>query len=239
MANIQLENGYTRIANEILEALIRYEFPQNTGGLPYQICLFVIRKTYGYHKKMDVISLSQFQKATNDKSRTNLIYWIRYLVQAKVLVRIKKSETQIEYGFNKDYDSWLTPVQARRLVQARAYTSTSDSTKTSTSPMTHKRKKENTKEIVVNDTPYSLKEEIQKLEDSPRRDLNIVAMYLEHRKPDLQTRPQFEQSLKRHLKPAGQLQEFSDDQIVRALNYAKKEYKDIYTLETLLKILLK
>lgn len=145
MANVQTENGYTMIANELLEALIRYKFPPNST-LPFRICIFVIRKTYGYHKKMDVISLSQFQRATNEKNRTNLIYWIRYLVQAKILVRIKKSETQIEYGFNKDYEQWLTPVQARTLVQARSYGSASVDTKGSATAMTHKRKKENTKE---------------------------------------------------------------------------------------------
>jgi phage replication O-like protein O len=238
MANVQVENGYTMIANELLEALIKYRFPPKSS-LPFRLCIFVIRKTYGYHKKMDVISLSQFQKATNEKNRTNLIYWVRYLVQAKILVRIKKSDTQIEYGFNKDYEQWLTPVQAHALVQARSYGSASKDTKSSASKVTHKRKKDNTKEIVVNDTPYSLKEEIQKLEDSPRRDLNIVALYLEHRKPDLQTRVQFETSLKRHLKPAGELKHFTDSQILKALDYAKKEYKDIYTLETLIKILTK
>ena len=95
------------------------------------------------------------------------------------------------------------------------------------------------KEIVASDTPFSLKEEIKKLEDNPRRDLNIVALYFEHRQPDLQTYEQYEQALKRHLKPAGKLKVFTNQQILKALDYAKKEYKDIYTIETLLKILLK
>ena len=93
--------------------------------------------------------------------------------------------------------------------------------------------------VAKSDIPYSLKEEIKKLEDSPRRDLNIVALYFEHRKPDLQNRQQYEIALKRHLKPAGQLKDFTDTQILKALDYAKKEYKDIYTLETLTKILTK
>lgn len=146
MASPQKENGYTPISNELLEALIRYKYPPNTGSLPLKICLFIIRKTYGYRKKMDIISLSQFQKATNEKSRTNLVYWVKYLVQANVLVRIEKSKTHIEYGFNKNYEQWLDPVQAIELVQARLYTGTTASTKTSTSHRTYKRKKENTKE---------------------------------------------------------------------------------------------
>lgn len=96
------------------------------------------------------------------------------------------------------------------------------------------------KEIVTkSDIPFSLKEEIQKLEENPRRDLNIIALYFDYRKPDLQNREQYSQALKRHLKAAGALKGFTNDQIIRAIDYAKKEYKDIYTLETLLKILTK
>ena len=78
------------------------------------------------------------------------------------------------------------------------------------------------KSIVASDIPYSLKEEIKKLEDSPRRDLNIVALYFEHRKPDLQNRKQYETALKRHLKPAGVLKDFTDQQILKALDKASK-----------------
>ena len=159
----------------------------------------------------------------------------------------------IEYGFNKDYQQWLTPVQANVLVQARTYTSpsqctstsdstrssTSHSTETSTSHRTDKRKKERKKDLVASDTPFSLKEEIKKLEDSARRDLNIIALYFDYRKPDLQNRQQYEEALKRHLKPAGALKAFTDNQILKAMDYAQKEYKDIYTLETLIKILTK
>lgn len=105
--------------------------------------------------------------------------------------------------------------------------------------ITTKEEPNNIKNIVASDTPYSLKEEIKKLEDSPRRDLNIIALYFEHKQPDLQNRNQYEVALKRHLKPAGELKVFTDAQIVKALEYAKKEYKDIWTIETLSKILTK
>lgn len=93
--------------------------------------------------------------------------------------------------------------------------------------------------VAESDVPFSLKEEIKKLEENPRRELNIVALYLEHRQPDLQNKQQYSQALKRHLKPAIALKDFSDAQIIKALDHAKKEYKDIYTLETLMKILTK
>jgi hypothetical protein len=102
-----------------------------------------------------------------------------------------------------------------------------------------KKEKNEKKEIVASDIPFSLKEEIGKLEENTRRDMNIIALYFEHRKPDIQNREQFEVALRRHLKPAGILKSFTDTQILKALDYAKREYKDIYTLETLFKILCK
>jgi phage replication O-like protein O len=232
MANPQKENGYTPIANEILENIV------NTSllGAEFQVLFFIIRKTYGYHKKQDRISLTQFEKGTG-LSRPTVVKTLKNLMARNMVVKIYLPDGNVGYTFIKDHEKWV--VKTHLLVKGKWSTSKDMLTETSKDVLTHKRKKDNTKEIVASDTPFSLKEEIQKLEDSNRRDLNIIALYLDHRQPDLQTRPQFEQSLKRHLKPAGQLKEFSDDQIVRALNYAKKEYKDIYTLETLLKILLK
>jgi len=155
MANPQTENGYTRIANELLEELISYKFPPK-AGLPLKPCLFVIRKTYGYDKKMDIISLSQFMEATNEKNRTNLTYWLNFLVQAKILVKISRPRGKgfvVEYGFNKNHEDWLPLVQATALVSVRKYGgissatrgSISNDTETSISNDTHKRKKEKIK----------------------------------------------------------------------------------------------
>lgn len=85
----------------------------------------------------------------------------------------------------------------------------------------------------------SLPEAIKKLEDSPRRDLNIIALFFEHRKPDLRTNQQFRIAVKRHLRAASQLVSFADEQILKALREAKREYGDKYTLETLVKLLTK
>jgi alpha-glucosidase (family GH31 glycosyl hydrolase) len=154
-----------------------------------------------------------------------------------MIVKIYLPGQNIGYSFVKDHEKWV--VNTHLLVKDKWVTSKGTLTETSKGTLTHKRNKDNTKDIVVNDTPFSLKEEIKKLEENKRRDLNIVALYFEYRKPDFQNRKQYELALKRHLKPARQLVSFSDNQIIKAIDYAKKEYKDIYTLETLLKILTK
>ena len=66
MANPQLENGYTRIANELLEATAKFPF----NGSQLRMILFLWRKTYGFHKKIDAISLSQWSIGTNLSQRT-------------------------------------------------------------------------------------------------------------------------------------------------------------------------
>jgi len=103
-----------------------------------------------------------------------------------------------------------------------------------------KKEKKEKKDIVASsDIPFSLEEEINKLDNSPRRDLKLIGLYFDHRRPTFENKKQFEIALRRHLKPAGLLKEFSNNQILDALDYAKREYKDIYTLDTLIKILSK
>ena len=52
MAMPQVENGYTRIANELLEALAKIRIP----GEARQVFDVIMRKTYGF-RKSDPIAL--------------------------------------------------------------------------------------------------------------------------------------------------------------------------------------
>lgn len=152
MASPQKENGYTAIANEVLEKLITYQYPKNTSGCPMALILFVIRKTWGYHKKEDRISLTQFEKAIN-YPRPTVSHWINYLVKAKLLV-VNKEPSNIGYlySFNKNYDEWIPLVKAKLLVKARKFTSKRALTTGSKVALTHKRNiKENTKETISKD----------------------------------------------------------------------------------------
>lgn len=54
MAEIQKENGYVAIANDLLEALYRFGLTRNE----YKVMLCVIRHTYGYNKKEHQMSLT-------------------------------------------------------------------------------------------------------------------------------------------------------------------------------------
>jgi phage replication O-like protein O len=102
MSTPQLENGYTKIATEIMEALIKYRIP----GEQMQCLLFIIRKTYGWHKKEDEISLSQFMEATG-LIKPSVCRAINNLKLKNVIFVSKKANrTHPTYSFNKKHTEW-------------------------------------------------------------------------------------------------------------------------------------
>jgi len=100
MASPQLDNGYIKIATEIYEALCKIRI----NGEARQVLDFIIRKTYGYHKKQDKISLSQFTLGTGLK-KTHIIRGLNKLKQMKLIIQIDNDDINI-YRFNKDFDDW-------------------------------------------------------------------------------------------------------------------------------------
>lgn len=134
MASPQKENGYTAIANEILEQLVKVRLPPSEKDL----ILFVIRKTYGFHKKEDRISLTQFERGTG-LSRPTVVRSLKNLLSRKMLVKVG-----LLLRFNKDYENWV--VNTPLLVKYKNTTSKLTLTKTSKHTLTYKRKKKITKE---------------------------------------------------------------------------------------------
>ena len=100
MVNPQLEDGYTPIANEILEALSKIRIPGEAG----QCLHFIIRKTYGYGKKEDWISLSQFVEGTNLLKPT-VSRALRKLLGMNMIIK-KDNGVGVTYGIQKDCDKW-------------------------------------------------------------------------------------------------------------------------------------
>lgn len=55
------DNGYTRIANELLDALLAADLTKHQ----YKVALAIVRKTYGFNKSFDRITNSQIAELTN------------------------------------------------------------------------------------------------------------------------------------------------------------------------------
>lgn len=57
MASPQTEDGYIRIANELLDAILMFPFSKRQ----LKVVLALIRKIYGFNKKADDLASSSFQ----------------------------------------------------------------------------------------------------------------------------------------------------------------------------------
>jgi len=102
--NPQLENGYTQIANELIEALARF----NLSPYESRLLWYIARKTYGYQKKTDAISLGQFALGTGIPV-SNVIRTLKKL-ESRHFITKSKDFYVCEYGINKHYDQWLTTI---------------------------------------------------------------------------------------------------------------------------------
>lgn len=96
MASPQIEEGYTAIANEILEHLYCRYLPPNQ----WQILLCILRKTYGYHKKFDYITNSQIIESTH-LGKTVVSRALKSLKDANIIFRDGKN-----IGLQKDWEQW-------------------------------------------------------------------------------------------------------------------------------------
>lgn len=103
MADVQPENGYTRIADELLERVPRYKF----NGTQLRIILIVWRYTYGFGRKDHEMSISFFSNATG-LGKTQIDRELKNLIGRNVLVITQHSSyTQSrKLSFNKNYDEW-------------------------------------------------------------------------------------------------------------------------------------
>jgi len=101
LASPQSENGHIDIANEIAEALMLV----NLSPYEVRIAWCILRKTYGWHKKEDRISLSQFQKDTNLK-KPHICRTLSKLVMRNMIVTRIGNNKGIYYSFQKDYEKW-------------------------------------------------------------------------------------------------------------------------------------
>lgn len=151
MSSPQLENGYTSIANEIIEHL---SMP-GVNGSEFRILMVVIRKTYGFHKKKDIISLTQFQNATY-MNRPQVVRTLKDLVEKKILLKNGN-----EYTFNKNYDEWEISKRRSSIqkdtstlfetgMQLDTTSGMQKDTKTGIQKDTHKRNKETIKDTREN-----------------------------------------------------------------------------------------
>lgn len=169
MASPQVENGYTKIANELYEKIYSTEFLASE----FRILSCIIRKTYGWNKKEDRISLSQFILETK-LSKQTVVTALKTLVANKVIIK-----NNFVFSVNKGYSKWGSQTD---LTSQADLTRTSQAhwTKIGLADLTHKRKKEK-KEIST-----SSKEEDAPLKVNNKKTMrkNRIGSYNENNNSD-------------------------------------------------------
>jgi phage replication O-like protein O len=95
-ANPQLEDGYARIANELLEAFARTRL----NSQETKIIFAILRKTYGFSKKEDWIAGSQLEELTGIK-RTHCVNTKTRLINRNII-----TQTGTKIRLNKMYNTW-------------------------------------------------------------------------------------------------------------------------------------
>jgi len=84
---------------------------------------------------------------------------------------------------------------------------------------------------------FVFSEYLKKMGNSNRRHINVIGHYFEEKGLLFDSEKEVSAAIKRHLRAGVEVANFSDDKIVQATSQAKKEYKDKWTVETILKIL--
>lgn len=94
----QLEDGYVKIANEIYDKLCCFRIP----GEVALIINSILRKTYGFNKKEDWISNSQFVEMTGMK-KANISRSLSKLITNKIVIK-----TDNKLRLNKNTEEWVS-----------------------------------------------------------------------------------------------------------------------------------
>jgi phage replication O-like protein O len=112
MSNPQIEQGYTRIANEILENIMKVSL----NGTQFRIVMAVWRFTYGFQRKEHELSIGFIATAIS-ASRSQVDRELTVLIERKILVaREQGAKRPRQIRFNKDYEHWIHTSAARQAI---------------------------------------------------------------------------------------------------------------------------
>lgn len=104
--SVQIDNGeFTRLHNTILEKLAVARFTASE----YRCLMFLFRMTYGWQKKEDAISLSQWAKGTgiDTEKRHNVLRTLQGLIdKSAIYAKSNGNNRPMTWGFNKNFDQW-------------------------------------------------------------------------------------------------------------------------------------
>ena len=120
--NPQLEDGYVKIANTLLEGILLSDLNKHE----LKITLAIIRQTYGWNKKVEAISISTFERLTGI-DRRHIARSLKTLLDREMIGRaagakMKYGKPVYKYWINKkSYCKYGNSTIANTAIEAIAY----------------------------------------------------------------------------------------------------------------------
>lgn len=108
MASPQVEKGFLKLANELLEAILAYK---GLTGIDMKLIFFVIRRTYGWNQLKAQLSYGEVARECK-VDRAGVMKSLNRLQEHNILFvqhTAGKRNSNI-VGINKNYDQWKNNV---------------------------------------------------------------------------------------------------------------------------------
>lgn len=228
--NPQKENGYTAIANEIMEALAGIRI----SGEARQCLDIILRKTYGFNKKEDLISLSQFcllSKMTKD----DVCRALRKLVEINIII-VKKDNSYINsYRFNKDYSTWK-PLSKKTTLSKKTITIVNIDNKPlskKTHTIVDNTKTTITKENIVGYVGEEKNQIIPNLLNDKQKHIQIIGLYAKSKNINFTSKEHQQSFIERNVREASNLICYDLSRITEVLCWLSQNADFKFTLETI------
>jgi phage replication O-like protein O len=109
MADVQVEKGYTPVANELAEQFARCDL----SGLEWRVVWVILRQTYGWSRKADRISVAQVSEATRVPLRSAKRALVA-LRERRILVAEGDDKHIKLWSINKNYEEWAFDKPGRK-----------------------------------------------------------------------------------------------------------------------------
>lgn len=225
LKKLQVEDGnFTRIVNPLIEELIKIPFK----GCELAVALFIIRKTYGFNKLEDEISLSQFTAGLS-RSKQTIINALKNLQLVKVARLVKRGNSKKQsncWQINKYYNTWEL-VKVARLVKSKRGTSLMEAPQlVKTARHTKDNTKNNTKDILsANADEWDFNNYLKDLLNNKRKDLSIIGNYWVIKGYQLPSWEATQSTLKKDLKVASALKGYSLEDLTNLMKWLEIQYQ--------------
>ena len=179
---------YTQFSNDAIDWVMR-----DVSGSAWKIISVAIRKTYGWHKESDTISLTQFQELTGIVGRGTVVSAIQECLDKNILIR-KGSGQSYEYQLNDEYvtelvrksyqyenrtSTEIVPVTSPKIVPVHSVTST-EIVHTKERVIKEKRKKESTAAAIQQFNTQAPQRQAERVLLTATQMVALPGNYIEH-----------------------------------------------------------